>query len=154
MDKEDIKQYIQNSHPLSENRSRRFIEELIAILYSKRYYKLLLYDVLETLDEGLKEEVEIKKIKVHVWGSSAIGEYKKAFDLLNVISSNESDIKEIIDMKTELISNMRRYQLNDTKTDINQTQIIKSDKSYNIILIGNSPVLAELFYQIFQNKMY
>ncbi len=29
-----------------------------------------------------------------------------------------------------------------------QPQIIKSNKSYNIILIGSSPVLAELFYQI------
>ena len=124
MDKENIKQYIQNSHPLSENRSRRFIWELISILYAKRYYELLLYDVLETLDEGLKEEREIKKIKVHVWGSSAIGEYKKAFDLLNVISSNENDTKEIIDMKTELISNMLRYQLNDTRTDDNQKKKI------------------------------
>jgi len=124
MDRQEIKHYIEEHHPLSKSRSQKFILELVSILHSKGYYELLLSYVLEALDLDHKENVEIKKIQAHALGSSVIGEYKKAFDLLSTISTDDDD--EIIDMQTEAISNMRRYQLSDTKIDNNQKkEIIK-----------------------------
>ncbi len=141
MDRQEIKHYIKTNYPLSKNRSQEFILKLIFILYSKGYYELLLYDVLEYLDEDIKDSMEVKKIKAHVFGSSIIEEYKKAFDLLHSIYLNNKDKNndEIIDMQTEAISNMRRYQLNDAKTDNNQKKkiIIKLVSHYEEIFNHN-----------------
>lgn len=122
MDSHKIKQYIQENHPLSKHKSQKFILKLVSSLYSKGFYELLLYDAIEYLDEDIKDSIEVKKIKAHAWGSSIIGEYKKAFDILRIIPSD--DDREIVNMRTEALSNMRRYELNDAQTNNNQKKVI------------------------------
>ncbi len=116
----EVMEYIAKYYYLNEHKSQEFIQKLIPILYSKGYYELILHDVIDTLDIHIQENKEVKKIKAHILGSHKIGEYKKAFDLLSTISAK--DDKELIDMRTEAISNMRRHQLND------ETKITKEQK--------------------------
>ncbi len=112
---QEIKQYLEEHPILSQN----FVEKLIYILYDKEYYDLL---VDEVFNKFYKDDIGIKKIKAHVWGSDKIGKYLEAYYLLSTIPSDDDD--EIVNMKTAATSNMRRHQLNDAKTDNNQKKEI------------------------------
>lgn len=118
----EVMKFISDHYPLSKFYSQEFIQKMIPILYAKGFYELLLHDVIEALDVHLQELNSIKKIKAHILGSPVIGEYLQAFNLLSSISSDNE--AEIIDMKTEAISNIFRYQLSDNKIDKTQKKEI------------------------------
>jgi hypothetical protein len=117
-------EYIASHYPLEKHHTQDFIQALIPVLYNKGYHELLLQDVIEALDEHLKQSNHIKKIKAQIYGSPIVGEYKKAFDILSTIEF-EDDI-EIVEMKTEAISNIRRHYLSDNKIDTKEKQEIIS----------------------------
>lgn len=124
MDQAGVMAYIAKYYPLNKKRSQEFIVNLVPILYNKGYYVLLLEDIIEALDLHIQATNDIQKIKAHILGSSEIGEYKKAFDILDTITSVNDD--EVTDMHTEAISNMRRYQLSDSEIEAGQKKEIIS----------------------------
>ncbi len=124
MHQTEVMEFIAKQYPLAKNSSQEFILRIIPILYGKGHYELLLHDIIPALDIHLQNIKQIIKIKAHILGSSVIGEYLKAFDLLSTITSNNDT--EIIDMQTEAISNMRRHQLSYTELSKEQKkEIIK-----------------------------
>jgi hypothetical protein len=115
MTQQEIMKYIGTHYPLQKYHSQEFIQKMIPILYQKGYTSLLLHYVIEALELPLKGHKEIKKIMAHLYGSPEVGEYLKAFQILESIKSN--DDKEIIDTRTEAISNIRRCYLSDKNID-------------------------------------
>ncbi len=159
----EIMEYIAKYYPLNEHKSQEFIQKLIPLLYSKGYYELILHDVIETLDIHIQENKEVKKIKAHILGSHIIGKYKKAFDLLSTIEAKND--KELIDMRTEAISNMRRYQLNDEskitkeqKKEIIHTlisyyqTIFEHNETYNYYPAINLTYIKVIFFILYEDR--
>jgi len=122
MPKKQIKEYIEENSPLSKSHSQEFIQALIPILYQEGCYTFLLEHVIEALDVHLQETNQIKKIKADILGSPEIGEYLNAFNILSTIES-ENDV-EIVSMRTEAISNVRRHHLRDRSIGIKERQEI------------------------------
>ena len=106
MNETEMMDYIGRHYPLNNYHTQEFIQELIPILYHKGFYELLLDDIFSVLDIHFQESHQIKKIKAHIYGSSKIGKYKKAFDILSTIKT-DNDLEKI-DIQTEAISNMKR----------------------------------------------
>jgi len=109
MSHQETMEYIGKHYPLEKHHSKEFILRMIPLLYKKGYTILLLRYVIKALDIPLKEHKEVKKITAHLYGSPEIGEYLKAFHILESIESDDDE--EIIDLRTEAISNIRRYYL-------------------------------------------
>ncbi len=122
MTQTQVMEYISKHYPLKKHRSQEFIQKMIPILYKKGYYELLLDDVIQALDIHLQDSNHIKKIKANIYGSSIMGEYLKAFNILSLIESD--DDTEIVDMRTEAISNIRRHYLSDITIDKEQKKYI------------------------------
>jgi len=118
MSEKSMMAFIATHYPLAKSHSQDFIQKLIPILFEKGYYELLLHDVLESLDVHLQERKQIKKIKAHIYGSPRIAEYLKAFNILSTIESGD-DI-EIVELRTEAISNIRRHHLSDVTVQIEE----------------------------------
>ena len=114
--------YFKNHYPLSKSHSQEFIQKLVSVLYKKGFYKTLLHNVIEALDMHLQENKEIKKIKADIYASPLVGEYLKAFDILSTIKTDD-DI-EVVSMRTEAISNIKRHYLSDKQMDIKDKQEI------------------------------
>ena len=124
MNKTELMDFIGKNYPLAKHFTQRFIHELVFILYPKRYYRLLLEDIFPALDIDIQDSNEIKKIKAHIYGSSEIGEYEKAFRILSTITTKNDTEK--IDIETEAVSNMKRDMLhNSTKSFQEKKEIIQ-----------------------------
>ncbi len=118
MQKIEIMEFIGRNYPLAKQFTQSFIYELVFILYDKRYYQLLLEDIFQALDIDIQSSNEIKKIKAHIFGSPEIGEYKKAFDILSTITTQNDTEK--IDIETEAISNMKRDMLSNSSKNFEE----------------------------------
>jgi len=131
---EEIKSYLDNHTPLQKYHSQEFIFKLIPLLYRKGYHTLWLNNVIEALDLHIKGHKQIKKILAHLYGTPEIAEYEKAFQLLESIQTDND--KELIDLRTEAISNLRRHKLSDKhlsiekKKEISQSIINYYDKVF------------------------
>ncbi len=117
MKEEEVMAFIAQNHPLQVNFSQEFIKHMVLILYEKGYYTLLLNDIIPSLDIRVQNTKEIAILKAHIYSSPAIREYRKAYDILyelyknmNLEHNNDVD-KEIIDLQTETVSNLRRHKL-------------------------------------------
>ncbi len=124
MQKTEIMEFLGKNYPLAKHFTQRFIHELVFVLYDKRYYQLLLEDIFQALDLDMQNSNEIKKVQAHIYGSSEIGEYHKAFRILSTITTK--DDTEKIDIETEAVSNMKRDMLhNSTKSLEEKKEIIQ-----------------------------
>jgi hypothetical protein len=122
MSEREIMDYISPKYPLSQ----AFLLKLIPVLYKKGYYELLISDGIDMLEPHLLSD-NIKRLYAHALGSTKIGNYMKAYNVLDTLSSDGDT--EIIDMRTEAISNMRREQL------INKCESLEEAKKIIKILI-------------------
>lgn len=104
-----------------------FLLELIPILYSKGFNNLLIEDVYAYLEPELKNNYKIRKFYTNALGSSEVKKYREAFEEILLLQKEKPDDKDLVDMQTAAISNLRREQLREAKdlSDVKKTvQII------------------------------
>jgi len=109
MNQTDTMLFINQNYPLQQKFSQHFIQKMALVLYQKGYYALLANDIFPALDIHIQEQKEFKKLRAHVEGSPSVGNYRKAFYILDTITTD--DPMEYIDIRTEAISNYRRHTL-------------------------------------------
>lgn len=109
MNHKDTMKFLHSNY--NNSLSQALTLKMIPIFFDKGFYELVLDDGIEALDLVLRNDTTIKKIRAHALGSAEVAKYDEAYEILSSINSNND--KEIIDLQTSAISNMRRFQLTD-----------------------------------------
>lgn len=113
-----------------------FLLRLLDILFEKGMYDYLIAYVYPALLPHNAQQNNVKIFKAHTYGSLANPEYLKAVYLLNTIETDSDE--EVLEVKTGLLSNLRRYTLEKESLD-------KSE------LLENLAVFRQYYTEIFEN---
>ena len=113
-----------------------FLLRLLELLFEKGMYDYLIEYIYPALLPHNAEQNNVKIFKAHTYGSLKKPEYLKAVSLLNTIETDSDE--EILEVKTGLLSNLRRYTLE-------KESLEKSE------LLENLAVFRQYYTEIFEN---
>lgn len=88
--------------------NQTFLVELIKLLYPQKEYDLLYASIFPCLLSYNFNLRELQKTYAHTLSSLTMPQYSEAQKILNTLTINNPDDKDIIDIQTALISNKRR----------------------------------------------
>lgn len=95
-----------------------FLLKLLKLLYEKGAYDFLVQRVFPALLSHQRGELKVKIMEAHALGSLKEPKYLQSVKLLQSIQP--SDEKKVIDLKTSMLSNLRRYHLQQKELSLDE----------------------------------
>lgn len=124
-----------------DNYSKDLLFKLTYLYYENAYYKLIVEKIKPRLDY-IKDNLELNKIIAYSYASSECGDYKQAINFFSEEIQKNHNHEDIIDMRTTLISNIRRTVILDDRD-------ISKDEFSNFLKI-----LMEHYFDICEDSNY
>jgi hypothetical protein len=120
--------------------SKELLFKLTSLYYENAYYKLIIERIKPRLDY-IKDNLELNKIIAYSYASSECGDYIKAIKFFEEEIQKNHNHENIVDMRTTLISNIRRFVIldegNKSKDEFNNILNILIEHYHNICKDSN-----------------
>ena len=114
--------------------NQAFLLALLEDLYAKGAYDLLVLKVFPNLLSHQRGELRVKVMEAHSLGSLKEPKYMQSVKLLESIE--DSSEKKVIDLKTSMLSNLRRYHAQNKNLSTKE-------------LLHGMEVMAKMYYELF-----